>query len=322
MIRGAMVLATALALLAPATASAAKPAVTTGAAASITPTTVTLNGKVDANGKATTYFFQVGPTRVYTLNTPATPAGAAKAPVNVSVPVTGLAPATRYHYRIVASNADGQTLGGDRTFKTKVQPLGVTLGATPSTVAAGGFTVLAGQLTGTNNAGREVVLQQSAFPYTTGFANVGSAVVTDAAGNFTFNSLPVPVTTQFRVVMAARPEVISPIVVVGAAVQPRTFSKWVKRYGRRTVSVRFYGRVTPATDGARVNIQKLKAGVWTTIAHTRARHRSAETSKFDTRVRLHSGGQFRVVAESSRPELVAGAGRTLTIKGIQKHRRR
>ena len=69
MFRRVMVLALALGLLAPATASAAKPAVTTGGAASITPTTVTLNGKVDPNQKATTYFFQVGTTRLYGSNT-------------------------------------------------------------------------------------------------------------------------------------------------------------------------------------------------------------------------------------------------------------
>src|SRR5829696_944218 len=107
MFRGAMLFALALVLLAPATASAARPAVTTGAAASITQSTVTLNGKVDANGKATTYFFQIGTTRVYTATTPETAAGQSGGPVSISVPVAGLAPATVYHYRLVAKNADG-----------------------------------------------------------------------------------------------------------------------------------------------------------------------------------------------------------------------
>ena len=312
MFRGVMLFALALALLAPATASAAKPAVTTGGAASVTQSTVTLNGSVDANGKATTYFFQIGTTRVYTANTAETPGGAAGGPVRVSVPVAGLAPATRYHYRLVATNADGQTLGADRTFKTRVQPLGVTLQATPSSVAPGGSTVLSGQLTGTNNANRQVVLQSSAYPYTAGFATVGNTVLTDAAGNFTFNGLPVGVTTQFRVLMPNKPEVASPIVVVGAAVQLRTYTRKVERH-RSSVSVRFSGYVTPATDGARVNIQKLRNGIWTTIAHTRAKHKSAERSRFKTRVRIYRSGQFRVLAESSRPELVAGAGRTVDI---------
>ena len=54
MLRGAILLAAVLALTAPAAASAAKPAATTGGAASIAESSVTLNGRVDPNGKATT----------------------------------------------------------------------------------------------------------------------------------------------------------------------------------------------------------------------------------------------------------------------------
>jgi len=313
MIRVAMLFATVLALLVPATASAARPAVTTGGASSITPTTATLNGRVDANTQATTYFFQYGTTKLYGAQTAETPAGAAANPVALSLPVGALAPDTRYHYRVVARNADGQTIGRDRTFKTKVQPLGVTLGANPTSVAPGGATTLGGQLTGTNGAGRQVVLQQAAFPYTGGFVNFGNPVITLADGTFSFAVPTVPVTTQFRVLMPNRPEIISPIVVVGAAVQLRTYDRTVDR-GRRSKTVRFSGYVTPATDGALVNIQKLRNGAWVTVAHTRSRHKSAERSRFKTRVRIYRSGQFRVLAEPSRGEFVAGAGRTVNVR--------
>jgi hypothetical protein len=112
--------------------------------------------------------------------------------------------------------------------------------------------------------------------------------------------------------MPNRPEIASPIVIVGAAVQLRTYTRKVERH-RDSVSVRFSGYVTPATDGARVNIQKLRNGVWTTVAHTRAKPKSSTRSRFKTRVRIYRSGQFRVLAESSRPELVAGAGRTVDI---------
>ena len=312
MFRGAMLFALALALLAPAAASAAKPAVTTGPAASVTQSTATLNGKVDANGKQTTYFFQLGTTRIYGVNTAETPAGAGANPVNVAVPVGGLAPNTVYHYRLVARNSDGQTAGADRTFRTKRQPLGVTLAANPPNVAPGGSTTLAGTLTGTNNANRDVVLQSNPFPYTQGFVNTGNPLVTDAAGNFSFAVLSVPVTTQFRVLMPQRPEVASPIVIVGAALQVTTSTKKVKRH-RHSVSVRFRGDIRPAAAGVRVDIQKLRNGVWTTIAHTRAQHESATRSSYSTRVRLFRSGQFRVVAESS-GALVSGAGRPIDIK--------
>jgi hypothetical protein len=312
MFRGAMLIALVLALAAPAAASAAKPAVTTGGAASVAQSTATLNGRVDPNGAATTYFFQLGTTRLYGSNTAEASAGAGSQPVAVSVPVSGLAPATVYHYRIVARNQDGQTLGKDRTFKTKVQPLGVTLAANPPTVVPGGATTLAGVLTGTNNANRDVVLQANPFPYTQGFLNVANPQVTDAAGNFSFPVLSVPVTTQFRVLMPQKPEIASPIVIVGAALQVTTRTRKVARH-RHSVSVRFRGEIRPAAAGVRVDIQRWRNNTWTTIAHTRAKHVSSTRSSYSTRVRIRHTGKYRVVANSE-GALVTGAGRAIRIK--------
>jgi hypothetical protein len=312
MFRGAMLTALVLALLAPAGASAARPAVTTGAAASITPSTATLNGRIDPNGKETTYFFQIGTTRVYGINTAATSAGAGANLVNVSVPISGLAPATVYHYRLVARNSDGQRLGADRTFRTKRQPLGVTLAATPNPVAPGAPTTLAGQLTGTNNANRDVVLQANPFPYVQGFQNISNPQVTDAVGNFSFPVLSVPLTTQYRVLMPQRPEIASPIVIVGAALQVTTSTKKVERH-RHSVSVRFRGDIRPAAAGVRVDIQKLRNDVWTTIAHTRAQSETSSRSSYSTRVRLYRSGTYRAVALSD-GALVTGAGRPIDIK--------
>ena len=313
LLRGTMLIALALTLVAPAAASAAsKPTVRTGAAASITATTVTLNGRVDPNDAETTYFFQYGTTSLFGANTAPTPVGSGANPIAVSVPISGLAPATTYHYRIVAQNRLGITRGERRTFKTKAQPLGVTLAANPTPIAPGGSTTLGGQLTGTNNANRDVVLQSNPFPYTQGFLNTGNPQVTDAAGNFAFPVLSMPVTTQFRVVMAQRPEVTSPIVVVGAALQVRTDTKKVAR-NRHSVTVRFRGSVTPQNDGGRVSIQKFRDGIWTEIAHTRAQDEGSSRSSYSTRVRLFRSGQFRVVAETE-GAYVSGAGRAISIR--------
>jgi hypothetical protein len=112
--------------------------------------------------------------------------------------------------------------------------------------------------------------------------------------------------------MPARPDLTSPIVVLGVAVQVKTDTKKVDR-GRHSVTVRFSGSVSPLNDGARVDIQKLRNNVWTTIAHTRAQHSSSTRSKFKTRVKLYRSGDFRVVAESSQGQYVAGVGRTVDI---------
>jgi hypothetical protein len=312
LLRGTVLVAVGAALLAPATASAArKPAVRTGGVSSVTPTTVTLGGRVDPNKAATTYYFQIGTTKLYGSNTAATSAGAGANPAHVGVAVAGLAPATRYHYRLVAQNRRGIAKGADRTFKTRVQPLGVTLAAAPNPVAPGGATTLAGQLTGTHNAGRQVVLQSNPFPYLQGFVNVANPQVTDATGHFSFPVLSVSVTTQFRVQMPAKPAVVSPIVVLGAALQVRTDAKKVARH-RHSVSVRFRGSVAPQNDGGRVAIQKLRGATWTEIAHTRAKDDGASKSRYRTRVRVFRSGQFRVVAEAQ-GQYVTGAGRAISI---------
>jgi hypothetical protein len=308
-----LLLAVVVALLAPATASAAsKPGVRTGGVSNLTFNSATLSGRVDPNQADTTYFFRFGTTRVFTTDTAVTPVGAGNDFVGVSVAIAGLAPATRYHYRLIAQNRLGTTLGDWRTFTTRRQPLGVTLAANPNPVVPGGPTTLAGQLTGTNNANRDVVLQSNPFPYTQGFLNVGNPLVTDAAGNFSFPVLSVPVNTQFRVVLAQRPEVASPIVVVGAALQVTTNTKKVARH-RHSVSVRFSGTIRPQNDGGRVSIQKFRGGTWVTIAHTTAKDAGSDHSDFRTRVRIFRSGQFRAVAETE-GQYVTGAGRAIFIR--------
>ena len=110
---------------------------TTGAAANVTFGSVRLNGSVDPNSTATTYYFQYGTTIAFGTKTAPASAGSGRNPVHVSTDVGGLAPATRYFYRIVAQNASGTTLGKRRSFRTRKQPLGVSLAATPNPIKPG-----------------------------------------------------------------------------------------------------------------------------------------------------------------------------------------
>ena len=210
----------------------------------------------------------------------------------ITLPAAGLAPATTYHYRLVAQNRNGLVKGSDRTFKTKPQPLGVTLAATPNPVPFGEAVTLAGQLTGTGNAGRQVVLQSNPFPYTQGFQNLGNPLVTDAQGSFSFPLLSVPLNTQYRVLMPAKPEVVSPIVSLGVAVRLTTHVS--SHRVRRGARVRFSGVVRPARDGAQVAIQKLRGTRWITVAGTITHHANASFSRYSKRVRIRRGGTYRV----------------------------
>jgi hypothetical protein len=80
----------------------------------------TLNGTVNANGGATTYHFDFGITEEYGQTIPGSEvsAGSDTEPVSVSQLVKGLPPGVPYHYRIVAKNGGGVTIGGDQFFMT------------------------------------------------------------------------------------------------------------------------------------------------------------------------------------------------------------
>ena len=170
------------------------------------PTSAVVNATVNPRGAATTYFFQYGTTRTYGAQTPAAVGGRRHRGPAVRRGPRGLAPATTYHYRIVARNRLGVARGADRTFKTQRQPLGVTLAASPNPLYPGAFTTLSGVLSGTGNANRQIVLQSNPFPYTQGFVTRCDPHVTDANGAFAFPVLSVPVNTQFRVLMPGEPE--------------------------------------------------------------------------------------------------------------------
>jgi hypothetical protein len=298
--RGAKVAAIVGAVLwAPATAAAAeKPVVATGAAANIQQTTVVLNGAVNPRGAQTTYFFQYGPTSLYGLTTPATLAGAGNRRVRIAAPVAGLAPFTRYHYRLVAQNSQGITRGVRRTFRTRRQPLALSLSAIPNPVTVGGLTTLSGALTGTNNAGRDVVIKSNPWPYTQGFLPVGNVLVTNPDGTFSSTIASVPLNTQFIAQMTQGAQVASPVLGVATTVKV-TRRVRVKRFERRGL-LRFRGRVTPAVDGRAVVIQKLRrhgSGGWFNVARTFARHTGKGYSTYRRTIRQRRGGRYRVVVE-------------------------
>jgi hypothetical protein len=101
------------------------PTVTTKAATSITATGARLNGTVNPNGLATTYYFDYGTSTTYGSKTPAASAGSGKANVSVSAAVSGLG-AGVYHFRLVASSSAGTTYGSDLTFGSAGPPVVLT----------------------------------------------------------------------------------------------------------------------------------------------------------------------------------------------------
>jgi hypothetical protein len=83
-------------------------------------TSITLNGTVNPEGLAVAGCrFEYGPTGQYGSSVPCSPApGSGESPVAVSASLSGLAPHTLYHYRIVAVNDEGTNATSDETFLT------------------------------------------------------------------------------------------------------------------------------------------------------------------------------------------------------------
>ena len=108
----------------------AVPAVVTKPASSIRDTTAQLNGTVNPNGLTTTTIFEYGTSTAYGTKTAVKSAGSGTSARSVSAGLAGLAGATTYHYRLVATSAAGTTAGADQTFTTLGRATAQTGGAT------------------------------------------------------------------------------------------------------------------------------------------------------------------------------------------------
>ncbi len=112
-------------------------ALTTGAGA-LTSATAVLGGTVRARGAATSYRFDYGRTAGYGQSTAVTDAGSGDATLPVSATLSGLDPETAYHYRLVATSANGTSVGADKTFVTTAIPTATptpTVTETPTVTA-------------------------------------------------------------------------------------------------------------------------------------------------------------------------------------------
>jgi hypothetical protein len=95
----------------------------------ITATTARLQGGVYPNASDTTYWWEYGTTTGYGQQTAAVDIGSGNAPVSVTDALQGLAPATTYHYRLVAHNSLGTEYGYDFTLTTASAPTSAPTGS-------------------------------------------------------------------------------------------------------------------------------------------------------------------------------------------------
>jgi hypothetical protein len=96
------------------------PTVTTTPASTIEATEATLNGTINPEGVAgsTSYHFEYGPETSYGTSTPETATAGGSSNLPATATITGLAPGSTYHYRLVGSNTSGSSYGADETLTT------------------------------------------------------------------------------------------------------------------------------------------------------------------------------------------------------------
>jgi WD40-like Beta Propeller Repeat len=122
-----MALALACLFLASSSARAATPTVTDDFVSAVTTKSAVLHAAVNPEGGATAYHFEYGTANCASNPCTSVPIpdagiGAGTSTVSVAKEISGLQPSTTYHYRVVATNASGTTMGPSSTFNTYAPP--------------------------------------------------------------------------------------------------------------------------------------------------------------------------------------------------------
>jgi len=168
------------------------PAVQTLAASSITTNGALLNGGINGYGQTDAAFFQYGLDTNYGSSTESEQFFGTGYLQDYSNPVTGLNPATTYHYRAAGTTLSGWGYGQDMSFTTGTPPPAVvTLGATSITH---GTATLNGTVN-PNGASSTVYFQWGA---TTNYGSITTQTGVNAAESFTANLTGLPPNTTYH----------------------------------------------------------------------------------------------------------------------------
>jgi hypothetical protein len=168
----------------------------------------------------------------------------------------------------------------------KPEPKNLTIGASANTIKFGGTVTLSGKLNGSNNAGRQVTIEQDPFPIDT-FTNAGTAT-TNATGDWSSAQKPTA-NTRYR---ARSGNADSKTVDV--TVRPAITLRLSDRTPRRGQKVRFSGRLCPEHDSVAVELQRKTSTGWKKIANpVLADIPGGTCSKYSVAKRVRRDGSYR-----------------------------
>jgi hypothetical protein len=224
------------------------PNLVTEPASNLTSTMTTLNGLVNAEGLATTWYFQYGTSSKFGLKTAARSVAPGPGNTPVSAPVSGLSAHTKYYYRLVATSSAGSRTGATLTFTTG---LSITLNANTFTVVYGAPVTLSGAV---DSKAAGVLVTVLAQRFDSG-AFVGIATVTTGSGGAWSYAAAPPARTTYEV--AANGGTSSPVVI---GVRPSVSLVVLSgaRFQTKVVGyVSFAHRI--------LQLQRLSHGTWVTV---------------------------------------------------------
>lgn len=273
----------------------------------------TLRATVDPNGSQTTVRFEYGTSTSYGKTSTSRRTGAGDSGVGVSIAIGHLQPNTRYHYRVVATNAAGTARGRNRSFTTARAPTGASIVVDPAKVVWGRPFVVTGRLSGSGVSGATVALERQEFPFTAAFSQLGATTRANSSGTYRFAVPGLFATTHLRVVTRSSPVVSSTIVTASSAV--RVGARALKLSARRA---RITGAVWPAVPQGRASLQKRSpSGRWIRVRRASLRPLDAMRSRYRFTVRrTRRTGTYRVVVLPRDGGLhVSGTSRELRVRG-------
>jgi len=276
----------------------AAPVVLTGAAGNISSSSSTLNGVVNPEALATSWYFQYGLTTAYGSKTPTKQIAANPGDRVVSAGISALKSNTTYHFRIVAKSIAGTSIGADLIFTTG---LSVTLNSSVPEVIYGDFVTLSGKVS-SGIAEVHVAVMSEAFDRTA--SSDIATVITASGGAWSFSAQPT-VRTTFKAIAGGGSS--SPVVI---SVAPRVYLNVVS--GGRLLT-----RVVAGVSFANhvLQLQRLSSGLWVTWKHVRLNSLSkavfsTSLPKGVTTIRM-AIGPFVAGIDQAAPGYLAGYSRSI-----------
>jgi phosphodiesterase/alkaline phosphatase D-like protein len=274
------------------------PAATTGPAQNVGTSSATLTGSVDPRNHSTSWYFEYGPNTRYGTHTGTQSVSAGSGNRGVSVGISGLAPGTTYHYRLVATSSAGTSRGADVAFTTTANT--VTLTTSSYKVVYRHFLRLSGNVS-SGQAGVNVTILAQRFG-DSAFASVAT-VQSGSGGGWTYLAQPTIRTTY----EATANGVTSAPITIG--VRPSVSL-------RKTTGARLSTHVVAGTSlaGRFVQLQRLSGTRWVTVK--RSRLNGSSTAFFRAALLPHGRSTIRIALSVNQagPGYLAGFSRQLVYR--------